>query len=123
MQLSVALTIKADYVLFFVYFKGEGVCTLFSVSSNCSSPFFPFQFRSWMQPSSVSQEAKMVNKVWSSGVKVVSREQHLACETLLFVVINSLAVFLFVFLNKVCFLKETNLRKKGLLTKTWRLLI
>ena len=81
LQLSVALTIKADYVLFFVYFKGEGVCTLFPVSSNCSSPFFPFQFRSWMQPSSVSQEAKMVNKVWSSGMKVVSREQHLACES------------------------------------------
>ena len=100
MQLFIALTIKADYVLFFVHFKGEGVCPLFPVSSNCSSPFFPFQFKSWMQPSSVSQETKMVNTVWSGGMKVVSREQHLTCEALLFVVINLLAVFLFVFKKK-----------------------
>lgn len=63
--------------MFFVHVKGEGACTLFPVSSKCSSPFFPFQFKSWMQPSSVSQEAKMVNTVWSGAVKVVSREQHL----------------------------------------------
>ena len=90
---AIVHTIKADYVLFFVHVKGEGVFTLFPVSSNCSSPFFPFQFKSWMQPSSVSQEAKMVNTVCSGGVKVVSREQHLTCEVLLFVVTNLLAVF------------------------------
>ena len=100
MQLFIALTLKADYVLFFVHVNGEGVCTLFPVSSNCSSPFFPFQFKSWMQPSSVSQETKMVNTVWSGGMKVVSREQHLTCEAFLFVVINLLAVFLFVFKKK-----------------------
>lgn len=93
MQLFIALTIKADYILFFVHVKGVGVCTLFPVPSNCSSPFFPFQCKSWMQPSSVSQEVKMVNTVWSGGVKVVSREQHLTCEALLFVVIKLLAIF------------------------------
>lgn len=65
------------FVLFFVHVKEEGVCALFPVSSNCSSPFFLIQFKSWMQPSSVCQKPKMVNTVWSGGVKVVSREQHL----------------------------------------------
>ena len=54
----------------------------------------------------------MVNKVWSSGVKVVSREQHLACETLLFVVVNSLAVFLFVF-KKQTFARRACLLRHG----------
>lgn len=44
-------------------------------------------------------------------MKVVSREQHLTCEALLFVVINLLAVFLFVFKKKTftgraCLLKH-----------------
>jgi len=52
------------------------------------------------EPSSVSQEAKMVNTVWSAGVKVVSREQHLTREAILFVAINLLAVLFFVFKKK-----------------------